>query len=319
MHFSVAAALLAFSSISVTYAAPVANSENDIVRRTADYQVVNVDGEEPSSAAPEVQTVTATIKSEATVAGATAEVLTVTVTATPSSTPISSAVPSGPPRSHVPPPPGGSFFPNPDSKSFFRRGLRAAGDPLQFARSYTPSPSGPGPVSATPLAARNFEGWYSSPIVTPSASAAPSIPLVARQFGSQSLATVLPSSASSIPAGFSIPMVARGFYDASSIATPSATASPSASLIARQFGNRKPGAELPSSPSSSFAGSPTPVIARDFYEASSSAPYPSLSSPAGPTPLVARQFGNQYQPGASGSTTPSASFSPSPSVSSIPY
>ena len=44
MHFSTAA-LLALSSVGLTYAAPFANLENeDLVRRDATYSVVNVDG-----------------------------------------------------------------------------------------------------------------------------------------------------------------------------------------------------------------------------------------------------------------------------------
>jgi hypothetical protein len=188
MHFSSVAALVALSSIGMTYAAPFANPQQDIVRRKVNYSVVNVDGESTSSAAPEIETVTETVKSVTTAPGIAPLPVTVTITATPTSTPTRTPTPSSTPHSHAAPPPGASFFPPPNGGSgFLRRGLIAAGDPLQFARGYDSStPS----VTATPLAAR---GWYSS---TPTSNAIASPSLVARQFGGWSPSGSLPATPS---------------------------------------------------------------------------------------------------------------------------
>ncbi|KAJ5167916.1 uncharacterized protein N7482_003510 [Penicillium canariense] len=238
-----AAALLALSSVSVTYAAPFANPQEDMVRRKVDYQVVNVDGDPTSSAAPEIETMTETVKSVTTAPGAAPLPITITVTATPSSTPIHSSTL----HSHSPPPPGASFFPPPDSDSgFFRRGLMAAGNPLQFARSYSPSTSS---VFATPLAAR---AWYSSPAVTPSSSASVTPSLLARQFGGWSSSASLPVTPSSTASASVTPLVARNFYASSS--TPS---SPS-SLAAWDFHSQYyPSASSSATPSSSFTLAPS--------------------------------------------------------------
>ncbi|KAJ5439903.1 uncharacterized protein N7458_010901 [Penicillium daleae] len=198
MHFSSAAALIALSTFSVTYAAPFANPQEEIVRRKVTYQVVNVDGKSTSSAAPEVQTVTETVQSVTTAIGAPSLFIAVTVTATPTSTPI----PCSTPHSHVAPPPGASFFPPPnDGSGFFRRGLMAAGDPLQFSRGYESSTAS---VTASPLAAR---GWYSSPAATPSFTASSTPSLVAREFGSWSSSSSLPVTP------ISTPLIARDFHD----------------------------------------------------------------------------------------------------------
>lgn len=174
MHFSSAAALITLSTLGVTYAAPFANPQEDVVRRKVNYSVVNVDGESTSSDAPKIETVTETIKSVTTAPGIAPLPMTITITATPS-TPTRTPTPSSTPHSHGGPPRGASFFPPPNGGfGFLRRGLIAAGDPLQFARGYDSSTAG---VTATPLAAR---GWYSS-TSTSSAIALPS--LVARQFG----------------------------------------------------------------------------------------------------------------------------------------
>ena len=87
MHFSCAAALITLSALGVTYAAPFANPQEDIIRRKVNYSVVNVDGESISSAAPEIETLTETVKSVTTAPGIAPLPVTVTITATPTSTP----------------------------------------------------------------------------------------------------------------------------------------------------------------------------------------------------------------------------------------
>lgn len=169
MHFSSAAALITLSALGVTYAAPFANLQEDIIRRKVNYSVVNVDGESTSSAAPEIETLTETVKSLTTAPGIAPMPVTVTITATPTSTPTRMPTPSSTPHSHGAPPPGASFFPPPNGGSgFLRRGLIAAGDPLQFARGYDSSTAS---VTATPLAAR---AWY-SPTPTSDAIGLPSL------------------------------------------------------------------------------------------------------------------------------------------------
>jgi hypothetical protein len=243
MHFSPAAALLALSSLSVAYAAPLANSQEDIVRRKVSYQVVNVDGESSSSVTPEIETVTKTIKSVTTAPGTAAQPVTVTITAT--ATPSTAPTPSSTPSSHAAPPPGASFFPPLSYGSvFWRRGLMAAGDPLQFARGYDSSVAS---VTATPLAARD---WYSSPIATPTSSAISTASLVARQFGS---------------------------WASSSVATPSSSVSPS--LAARQFDVERSSVSLSATPSSTALVSATPLAAREFHNED----YPSASISATPS------------------------------------
>lgn len=130
MYFSSAAALITLSALGVTYAAPFANPQEDIVRRKANYSVINVGGESTSSAAPEIETVTETVKSVTTVAPLPLPVVTITVSATPtsstptSSTPTRTPTPSSTPHSHGAPPPGASFFPPPNGGSgFLRRGF----------------------------------------------------------------------------------------------------------------------------------------------------------------------------------------------------
>ncbi|KAJ5644905.1 hypothetical protein N7507_010916 [Penicillium longicatenatum] len=322
MHFSNAAVLLAFSTISV-YAAPFANPQDEFNRRQISYQVVNVDGDLNGSAVPEVETVTKT----ATVAGASAVPETITVTATPSHMPYS-PLPSSSfsASSHLAPPPGGSFMPA-KSNGFLRRGLNAAGNPVQFAQNYLPSSSSAWSAAGTSLAARQADGWYTpsyTPSFTPSATPSAS-PLVARQFGSWVHSAPVPSSPSlvptpspsgslvarqfgswipsSVPAPSATPSVspsayvyARG-YSAAPWGTPSAfpsfTASPTplASLVApRQFGNWVPNAPVPSSPSSVPIPSsvPTPsgsLVARQFGGWSpSSVPTPSGTPPSGTPP-----------------------------------
>ncbi|KAJ5891965.1 uncharacterized protein N7473_008193 [Penicillium subrubescens] len=282
MHFSTAAVLVALSSLGVTYAAPFANPQEGIIRRKVSYQVVNVDGESTSSSAPEIETVTETIKSVTTAPGAAPQPVTVTITttATPSTTP----TPSSTPLSHAAPPPGASFFPPPNSGSgFFRRGLMAAGDPLKFARGYDSSVAS---VTATPLVAR---GWYSSSVVTPTSSAINTPSLVARQFGS---------------------------WASFSVATPSSSVSPS--LAARQFDVECSSVSPSATPSSTALVSATPLVAQEF-RASSSTPSSSWSIPASYTPLAARDFHNEYYPSASSSATPSSSFTLSPSANALLY
>ncbi|CEJ56463.1 hypothetical protein PMG11_02669 [Penicillium brasilianum] len=279
MHFSSAAALVALSSVGLTYAAPFANPQEEIVRRKVTYQVVNVDGDPASSAAPEIETVTETVNSFTTVVGPAISPLTVTVTA-PSSTP----TPSSTPHSHVAPPPGASFFPAPSSGSgFFRRGLMAAGHPLQFARGYESSAAS---VTATPLAAR---GWYPSSVATPTSSSTSTPGIIVRQFGVWSSSAV--ASSSSV-ATSSASLVARQFggWASSSIAFPSASVS-SNSLAARQLGSWGSSGSLSATPSSTTPVSATPFIARDFH--------------------------NHYYPSVSSSAAPSSSFTPFPSANAL--
>ncbi|KAJ5541338.1 hypothetical protein N7494_006414 [Penicillium frequentans] len=297
MHFSNAAALLAFSTISV-YAAPFASPQDELDRRQIAYQVVNVDGDSNGSAVPEVETVTKT----ATVAGASAAPQTITVTATPSLTPYSS-LPSSSAISHLAPPPGGSFMPA-KSNGFFRRGLSAAGNPVQFAQNYIPSSSSATP-SASPLVARQFGSWVPSAPVPSSPSAvptpSPSGSLVARQFGSWSPSSV-PIQSATPSVSPSAHVYARG-YRAAPWGTPSYTPSafpsftssptPLASLVApRQFGDWAPSAPVPSPSSAVPTPSGTPVAPTSFP--------------------VKRNFESHFTPSSAPTPTPSASFS-------IPY
>lgn len=317
MHFTSAAALVALSSIGVAYAAPLANSQDDLTRREPEYDVVNVGGEPSSSAAPEVETVTQTLNSVVTAPGAPAVPSTVTITATASPTlSPSSVAPSSTPHTHHAPPPGGSFMPPPDSSSFFRRGLKAAGDPFLYARSWVPSSSSSWPVSATSLIARDFDGWYpSSSVAIPTSSAVSSTSLVARQWGGWSSSIALPSSAT--PSVFATPLVARdlnGWYPSSSVATPTSSVISSPSLVARQWGGWPSSISLPSSATPS--ASATPLVARDFdddsyYPASSAA---SVSASTSPTPFARRAISST-----SSEATPSSSWSLPAVASVLPY
>lgn len=330
MHFSNAAALLAFSTIGV-YAAPFANPQDELDRRQIAYQVVNVDGDSNGSAVPEVETVTKT----ATVTGASAAPQTITVTATPSLTPYSS-LPSSSAISHLAPPPGGSFMPA-KSNGFFRRGLSAAGNPVQFAQNYIPSSSSAWPNAHTSLAVRHADGWYApsytpsfTPSFTPSATPSAS-PLVARQFGSWVPSAPVPSSPSAVPTPSpSGSLVARQFgsWSPSSVHIPSATpsVSPSAHVFARGY-RAAPWGTPSYTPSAfpSFTSSPTPlaslVAPRQFGGWAPSAPVPSSSNavptpsgtPVAPTSFpVKRNFESHFTPSSAPTPTPSASFS-------IPY
>lgn len=236
MHFSSAAALFALSSLSVTSAAPFANPQEDLFGRKVDYEIVNVGGDS-SSAAPEIETVTETVKSVLTTPGAAPMPVTVTVTATPSSTPYSSATPTSTPYSHSPAPSSSSFLPS--GTGFFHRGLNAAGDPYRFARSYGSSVSSVStPVSATSLAVWEYDGWYSSATGTPvSSSVSVSTPLAGWYSSVPSLSLPTPSYSWSVPVS-ATPLVARGFGTPSiSARSWSIPASPTA-LVARDFRNR---------------------------------------------------------------------------------
>ncbi|KAJ5750027.1 hypothetical protein N7533_007055 [Penicillium manginii] len=256
MHFTSAAALVALSSIGVTYAAPLANSQDDLIRRKSEYEVVNVGGEPSSSAVPEVETVTQTLNSVVTAAGVPAVPSTVTITATQSPTlSPSSVAPSSTPHAHHAPPLGGSFMPPMDSSSFFRRGLKAAGDPFLYARSLAPSSSS-WPVSATPLVARDFDAWYpSSSVATSTLSAVSSTSLVARQWGGWSSSIALPSSAT--PSVSATPLAARDFDDesfSSGLSTASSTLSVNASASPTPFARRAiPSTSSVATPSSSWS------------------------------------------------------------------
>ncbi|KAJ5095486.1 hypothetical protein NUU61_004842 [Penicillium alfredii] len=324
MHFSSATALLAISSLGVTYAAPVANpQEDDLVRRRAAYSVVNVDGDSSSStpATPEVDTVIETVQSTVTAPGAAPQPVTVTVTATPSSgRPSSSVAASSIPyfydrqapalQTNVPQSTQSPFA------SFVRRGLTAAGDPAAFARSWTSSAVVPPassislPAAAPSLAARQFE-YSSAPASWQAPVLAPS--LVPREFGGPSSSLNVP-----VPAVQTSPIVARGFGNAFSSGVPQR---PSATLAARGFGDWSPAVPAISSASPSMPfqapslvarawGTPvvpnlstpvaaTPLVARGFGDASS-APLPTwaaasgANAPGSPTPIVPRAFGGEY-------------------------
>ncbi|KAJ5760756.1 hypothetical protein N7520_007912 [Penicillium odoratum] len=292
MHFSNAAALLAFSSISAIYAAPLANPQDELNRRQINYHVVNVDGDSDSSAVPEIETVTKTAESTVTAAGAPVVLQTVTVTATPSLVPYSPGPPSSTPISHQAPPPGESFIPA-QSNGFFRRGLNAAGNPVQFVQNYIPSPSVSFTPSATPyaspLVARQYGDWASSASVplSPSFMATPSASMAARQFGGWNPSSIpTPSATPSVsPSGY---VYARG-YGVAPWGTPSASpsVSPSVSLVARQFGARSPISVA--TPSGSPSGLSTPVAPTSFP--------------------VKRDFDNHVSPSGAPTPTPSASFS----------
>ncbi|KAJ5736278.1 uncharacterized protein N7483_001403 [Penicillium malachiteum] len=303
MHFSSAAALLAFSSISVTFAAPLANSQNDLNRRQVNYQIVNVDGDSDSSAIPEVETVTETAKSTVTAPGSPAVAQTVTVTATPSYTPsyTPSASPfpsSSTPVWHQAPPSGNSFMPEEHgfNGGFFRRGLNALGNPGHFAQNYVSSSSTSWPTVPTSLAVRGAEGWYLSSSWTPSSSPVPTAtPLVAREFGRWGPSSLVPSSSSS----FSVP-------------------TPSSPVIARQF---QEGPSLAPS-SSAFASSavPSPSLAARQFDAwgSSSSSAPSGTPYAIPSTHVwARGYDSAPNAFPSGTPSSSASISPSATPSSV--
>ncbi|KAJ5211735.1 uncharacterized protein N7498_003381 [Penicillium cinerascens] len=224
MHFSTAT-LLALSTLSLTSAAPFAGPQEDLYGRKVNYEIVNVGGES-SSAAPEIDTVTETVKSVVTTPGAAPAPITITVTATPSSTPYSSATLSSTP-SHAFAPGGSSFFP--PGAGFLRRGLNAAGDPYYFARSYSSAASSTSsPVSATSLAARGYAGWASA---TPSASSmsVSATPLAARDYAATSSSVAWSSTPSPNPLGrrairnqhwFSAASASSSSYSLSPSATP---------------------------------------------------------------------------------------------------
>ncbi|KAJ5584489.1 uncharacterized protein N7459_004289 [Penicillium hispanicum] len=290
MHFSSTAALVALSSLGVTYAAPFPNSQDDLGRRQINYQVVNVGGD---PATPEIKVVTETVKSVTTASGVPAAPETVTVTATPSSVIYKSGAPSSTPRLHDAPPSGASFFPPTESSSFFRRGLKAAGDPFHYARSLAPSASSASLATSTAvLAERGTYGWY-TPSGAPSSSVSVPTSLHARQFGSW-----VSSAPPSVPTSSGSPVYARGFegwYTTSG--TPSSSVSVPTSLAARQFDSRGPNAPVPSVSTSFAAPSAASLARRDFASASST---PSSS-------VVAR--GYHY-------SSPSSSATPSSSISS---
>lgn len=264
MHFLSATAFLAVVSLGTTYAAPFANPQEDLFGRKVDYEIVNVGGELSSSAAPEIETVTRTIKSTVTAPGSVPTPVTVTVTASPtSSTPYSSPVtPTSTPYSHGPAPPGASFFP--PSSNFLRRGLNAAGDPYGFARGYGYSASSiSSAVPTTPIAGRdNYDAWYPSVTATPSSSVSASSPLVARQWGSWHSSVPLPST--SAPSfSWSVPV-------------------PSASIVGRAYASHSWG----------LRASPTPYARRSFRNgpwsrpSSSATPSASFSLSPSATPLL---------------------------------
>lgn len=299
MHFSSATALIALSSLSLTSAAPFASPQEDLYGRSIGYDVVNVGGES-SSAAPEIDTVTETVKSVVTTPGAAAVPVTVTVTATPSSTPFSSPAPSSTPHGFAP---GGSTF-FPPGTGFLRRGLNAAGDPYYIARRYSSSSSAAasstwGPVPTPPLAVRGDYGWYSLPVSsTPSStSVSMSTPLVARQFGGWEPS--VPAFSSATPSTVSVPVSATPL--AREWPTPSSSVSivPSMSWVKRQ----------------AAASSSTSLVARQW-------PVPTSSSAAWsftptPTPLARRAI--REQAWSSASSAPSSSYSLSPSATPLLY
>lgn len=231
MHFSTAT-LVVLSSLSISFAAPFANPQEDLYGRKVDYQIVNVGGDMSSSVAPEiVETVTQTVKSFVTTPAAVPTPVTVTVTDTPSSTPYSSiATPTSSPYStpcssiatptstpySTPYTPAGTPTSTPclpsasssrPASNFIRRGLIAAGNPVGYARGYsTILPSVPVPIPTTPLAKRDDQ-WYSS-------GASTSAPLIARQWGGLPSGIPLPSSASlpSLPLSSpTLPLVGRNY------------------------------------------------------------------------------------------------------------
>lgn len=297
MHFASSVAIVALSSLGVTYAAPFGNPKEDFARRQIAYQVVNVDGDSASSATPDIEVVTETVKSVTTATGSLAAPVTVTVTATPSNSPYTTVPPSSTPISRNAPPPGASFLPPPDSFSFFRRGLQAAGDPIHYARSLTPSAySASLPTSVAPIAERGAYGWFTSsatPSATPSVRLGHPPSLIARQFGGWS--SIAPDS--SVPTPTASPIHPRGFegwYNPSS--TSSVHASFSSSLVARQFVRSGASVPVPSVPTSS------------------STPSTSTSIPAQTSDLVARDY---HHPRSSNSAAPSSSVRPSLSAAPV--
>lgn len=332
---------------------PFGNPDDALVRR-ATYSVVNADGEtSSSSAAPEVDTVFET--STVTAPGADPVPVTVTVTATPTSVPYSTPVASSTPcldtpvrRSEIPTPSS--------SASFFRRGLRAAGQPAIFAREYSSSSSAslyasdyPIPTPAESLYARQWptssaaeslyaremypsafgaapapsasvpaplaaRGWYSSAAGTPSVATPSASPtLVARAFNDwYPSASVSPSS--SLSASVAPTLVAREWY--SSVATPSAFASPSSSSVSPSISGAPIVArDWPVSPSGTPSSSVVPTSAvplalRGAYGWYSAAPSVySVATPSASPSLVARQFGAW---GSSSVSVPvSSTFAPS--------
>ncbi|KAJ5804595.1 uncharacterized protein N7518_000898 [Penicillium psychrosexuale] len=291
MHFS-SAAVLALCSISVTYAAPFANPENEDLARRATYSVVNADEDCSSSpVAREVDTVFET--STVTAPNADPVPITVTVTATPSSVTSPSTAVASPTSCWETP----NVLPTAGSSSFFRRGLRAAGQPAIFAREYSSSllyaREYPTASASESLYAR---GWYSAASGTPSIATSTASPtsLVARNFGDSYSSAWVPTS-SLVTA---TPLVARGLY--SSAATSSASAT---SLVARGFS--------PSYSSGNIPLSPTPLAARDSY-ASPSGTFSIPSIPTSAAPLAARGPYGWYSSALS--TSPIATSSASPAI-----
>ena len=303
MHFS-ATALIALSSLGLASAAPFAGPEEDLYGRSVSYEVVNVGGES-SSAAPEIDTVTETVKSVVTTPGAVPVPVTVTVTATPSSTPFSSATPSSTPHGFAPG--GSSFFP--PGSGFLRRGLNAAGDPYHIARSYSSSSSAAasstwGPVSSPPLAARGDYGWYTVTVSpTPSSSSVSmSTPLVARQFGGWSPS--VPAFSSATPSSMSVPVSATSLVAREwPVSSSSMSVVPSMSWVKRQ-----------AAPSSS-----TPLVAREWPAPTSSSAAWSFTPSSTPTPLARRAIREQAWSSASSAPSSSYSLSPSPSATPLLY
>ncbi|KGO77889.1 hypothetical protein PITC_060700 [Penicillium italicum] len=303
MHFS-SAALLAFCSVSVTYAAPFASPENEDLARRAAYSVVNVDEESSTSISREVDTVFETSTVTASVADPVP--ITVTVTATPSSvaqfsTPVASSTPCW----ETP-----KVLPTAGSSSFFRRGPRAAGQPALFAREFFVSSSAsayasdyPTASSAESLYARGWHSVASSPpsVATPNASPSP---LVARGFGGLYSSASVPHSSPSASIT-ATPLVARGWY--SSAATPSALATPLVARVARGLGDRFSSAS-PSFSSVNAPLSPTPLVARGLYASPSVTPS-NLTFPTSAAPLAVRGPYGWYSPvpSVSSAATPSAS------------
>lgn len=303
MHYSSTAALVAFSSLGVTYAAPFVNPYGEVFRRKANYDVVNVDGESSSSAAPEVETVTQTVKSQVTAPGAPAVPVTVTITATPSTKASSSARAHSSPLSHIPPPPGASFFP-PSNDDFLGRDFNPAGIPANFAQGPGSSSPVSAPVAPTSFAARQAGGqWTPSAVpsgVHPSPSVAP------RQNDGQWTPSAVPSGV--VPT----PSVAPRQNDGQYTPSPAAPEVNPASLPAGQNGaSSSPAHVAPSSP-----GSVAPTVAPRQHAAweapAAAAPSSAAPSAVAPSSLVARQFG------AWPTNVPSLAATPTSHVQSAP-
>lgn len=306
MHFSTAA-LLAFSSVSITYAAPFANTQNeDLSRRKATYDVVNVDEDSSSSAVPEIDTVFET--STVTAPGANPVPVTVTVTATPSSSSIARAASSTPcyetpaARTDIPLP--SIALPEAGSNTFFRRGLRAAGQPALFAREYASSASSSASASASAsLYAREYPQpsstgalyvrEYSTSSVLPTSSAS----LYARQW-----ATASPSSSVSL-----VPRQFGGWYSSAPSSTVSVPVS-ATPLVARQFSEGY-STSLPAF-SSATPSSSASLFARGWYSSASGTPS-SSATPTSAVPLAVRGEFGWYSPVASSSSIPTPTASPS--------